>query len=108
LYVALSITYFRVDVFYHSKKDDDILLGLITPTLLLANWAFITKATEIRPDTLAFAFFISAIAVLYKIHGSLLRGFLWIITGPRVLGKPKSLLLWPGILGRLPYRCNPE
>ena len=62
--------------FINSKKDDDILLGLITPTLLLANWAFITKATEIRPDTLAFAFFISAIAVLYKIHGSLLRGFL--------------------------------
>ena len=61
---------------YIINAKSDYLSGIIAPLLLLAVATFSGRATEIRPDTVAFSLFIAAIALLYFIKKPASKGFL--------------------------------
>jgi hypothetical protein len=77
LRIMINIFIFCVIIaIYFINGRKDVLCGIITPLLLLSVLPFIIRATEIRPDIVAFAFFILAVSFLYIIDGNRLKGFL--------------------------------
>ncbi len=60
-----------------NRRATDRVTAWVTPIVVLGTSAFLVLGTEVRPDTIAFSFFLGAIAVLYSSRlGAAARAFL--------------------------------
>ena len=61
----LAVLFFLGAATWYINVKADGIAALLAPMLALSVWQLSTRATEIRPDAVAFSLFLAAVAVLY-------------------------------------------